>query len=105
MLEVNNLKTYYQTRLGEKIKAVHSVSFNLYEGEIFGIAGESGCGKSTLAMSISGLFLPPLKYESGSVFLEGDNIFKKDINYLRKEILGKKYSYIPQSAMNALNPP
>ena len=104
MLEVNNLKTYYQTRLGEKIRAVHSVSFKLYEGEIFGIAGESGCGKSTLAMSLSGLFLPPLKYESGSVFLEGDNIFKKDINYLRKEVLGKKYSYIPQSAMNALNP-
>jgi len=77
MLEVNNLKTYYQTRLGEKIRAVHSVSFKLYEGEIFGIAGESGCGKSTLAMSLSGLFLPPLKYESGSVFLEGDNIFKK----------------------------
>ena len=97
MLEVNNLKTYYQTRLGEKIRAVHSVSFKLYEGEIFGIAGESGCGKSTLAMSLSGLFLPPLKYESGSVFLEGDNIFKKDINYLRKEVLGKKYSYIPQT--------
>ncbi len=95
MLEVNNLKTYYQTRLGEKIRAVHSVSFKLYEGEIFGIAGESGCGKSTLAMSLSGLFLPPLKYESGSVFLEGDNIFKKkNINYLRKEVLGKKNIHI-----------
>jgi len=104
ILEVNNLKTYYQTRLGEKIKAVNSVSFNLYEGEILGIAGESGCGKSTLAMSLSGLFLSPLKYESGSVFLDNENIMQKKENELRSNILGKKYSYIPQSAMNALNP-
>lgn len=104
ILEVNNLKTYYQTRLGEKIKAVNSVSFNLYEGEILGIAGESGCGKSTLAVSLSGLFLSPLKYESGSVFLDNENIMQKKENELRKNILGKKYSYIPQSAMNALNP-
>ncbi|WP_199676855.1 ABC transporter ATP-binding protein [Petrotoga sp. Shatin.DS.tank11.9.2.9.3] len=104
ILEVNNLKTYYQTRLGEKIKAVNSVSFNLYEGEILGIAGESGCGKSTLAMSLSGLFLSPLKYESGSVFLNNENIMQKKENELRSNILGKKYSYIPQSAMNALNP-
>ncbi|PNR98595.1 ABC transporter ATP-binding protein [Petrotoga olearia] len=104
ILEVNNLKTYYHTRLGEKIKAVNSVSFNLYEGEILGIAGESGCGKSTLAMSLSGLFLSPLKYESGSVFLDNENIMQKKENELRKKILGKKYSYIPQSALNALNP-
>jgi peptide/nickel transport system ATP-binding protein len=104
ILEVNNLKTYYRTRLGERIKAVNSVSFNLYEGEILGIAGESGCGKSTLAMSLSGLFLSPLKYESGSVFLDNENIMQKKENELRSNILGKKYSYIPQSAMNALNP-
>nr|WP_199172620.1 ABC transporter ATP-binding protein [Petrotoga sp. 9PWA.NaAc.5.4] len=104
ILEVNNLKTYYQTRLGEKIKAVNSVSFNLCEGEILGIAGESGCGKSTLAISLSGLFLPPLKYESGSVILDNENIIQKKESDLRKNILGKKYSYIPQSAMNALNP-
>lgn len=104
ILEVNNFKAYYQTRLGEKIKAVNSVSFNLYEGEILGISGESGCGKSTLVNALGGLFLHPLKYESGSVFLDGENIIKKKENDLRKNILGKKYSYIPQSAMNALNP-
>ncbi|HOQ68266.1 MAG TPA: ABC transporter ATP-binding protein [Candidatus Atribacteria bacterium] len=104
VLEVNNLKAYYKTRSGERIRAVDDISFNLREGEILGIAGESGCGKSTLAMSMSGLFLPPLTYESGAVFLDGENIIGKKEEELRKKILGRKYSYIPQSAMNALNP-
>ncbi len=104
MLKVDGLRAYYKTRSGERIRAVDNISFNLMEGEILGIAGESGCGKSTLAMAMSGLFLPPLTYESGSVFLDGENVIGKKEEELRKKILGRKYSYIPQSAMNALNP-
>ena len=104
ILEIKSLKAYYKTRSRERIRAVDNVSFNLMEGEILGIAGESGCGKSTLAMAMSGLFLPPLTYESGAVFLDGENIIGKKEEELRKKILGRKYSYIPQSAMNALNP-
>ncbi|MDN5337912.1 MAG: peptide/nickel transport system ATP-binding protein [Thermotogaceae bacterium] len=104
LLEVRDLYTYYQTRLGEKIKAVNGVSFDLKEGEILGIAGESGCGKSTLGISISGLFPPPLKYGKGSVKLDDIELTNINQSRLRKEILGKKLSFIPQSAMNALNP-
>ena len=104
IMEVKNLKTYYQTRAGEKIRAVDNVSFKLCAGEIFGIAGESGCGKSTLAISISGLFPPPLKYESGSIMMEGHDLTKISKKNLTKNLLGKKISYIPQSSMNALNP-
>ena len=104
ILEIRDLKTYYQTRIGEKVRAVDGVSFELHRGEILGIAGESGCGKSTMAMSVSGLFPPPLRYESGSIMLGGYDLTKIDQKKLRKEILGKKLSYIPQSAMNALNP-
>jgi len=104
LLEVKDLYTYYQTRLGEKIRAVNGVSFELKEGEILGIAGESGCGKSTLGISISGLFPPPLKYGKGSVKLDGIELTSINQSKLRKEILGKKLSFIPQSAMNALNP-
>ncbi|MDI3473506.1 MAG: peptide/nickel transport system ATP-binding protein, partial [Thermotogaceae bacterium] len=84
--------------------AVNGVSFDLKEGEILGIAGESGCGKSTLGISISGLFPPPLKYGKGSVKLDGIELTNINQSKLRREILGKKLSFIPQSAMNALNP-
>ena len=104
LLKVENLRTYYQTRFGEKIRAVRGVSFELKKGEVLGIAGESGCGKSTLGISILGLFPTPLRYESGSVMLNGIDLMKIDKARLRKDILGKRISFIPQSAMNALNP-
>lgn len=100
---VENLEAYYKVK-GRKLKAVDKVSLKLYEGEVLGIAGESGCGKSTLAMSLSGLFLPPLKYESGKIMLKDIEISKMDRKSLRRNILGEKISFIPQSAMNALNP-
>ena len=104
LLVVKGLKAYYQIGPEENVKAVDDVSLTLYEGEVLGIAGESGCGKSTLARSLSGLFLPPLRHISGEVLLDGVDITKIDGRKLRKEVLGKKISFIPQSSMNALNP-
>lgn len=56
ILEVSGLKTYYKTRLKEKVFAVDGVDFVLEEGKTLGIAGESGCGKSTLALSLMGFY-------------------------------------------------
>ena len=47
MIRINNVSLFYETVQGT-VKAVEDVSFNIYNGEIVGIAGESGCGKSTL---------------------------------------------------------
>ena len=104
MLEVRNLKTKYVTRFGESVYAVDGVSFKIEEGKSMGIAGESGCGKSTLALSLMGYYFAPLHYISGDIIIDGKNISGMDPDTVRKTILGTEIAYIPQAAMNALNP-
>ncbi|NLG97146.1 MAG: ABC transporter ATP-binding protein [Chloroflexi bacterium] len=104
MLEVRNLTTKYITRFREDVYAVDDVSLKVEEGKSLGIAGESGCGKSTLALSLMGYYFPPLHYMRGDIIIDGVNISKMDPDDIRKTILGTEISYIPQAAMNALNP-
>ena len=104
MLEVKELTTKYVTRFGEDVYAVDHVSLNVEEGKSLGIAGESGCGKSTLSLSLMGYYFPPLHYTSGDIIIDGRNISGMKPDDIRHSILGTEISYIPQSAMNALNP-
>ena len=104
VLEVNDLTTKYITRFQEDIYAVDHVSLTVEDGKSVGIAGESGCGKSTLALSLMGYYFPPLYYSSGEIIVDGRNITGMDPDNVRKTILGNEVSYIPQAAMNALNP-
>lgn len=104
MLEVKNLTTKYVTRFGEDVYAVDGVSLSIEEGKSLGIAGESGCGKSTLALSLMGYYFAPLHYTSGDIIIDGQNVSKMDTDTVRKSILGNEIAYIPQAAMNALNP-
>jgi peptide/nickel transport system ATP-binding protein len=104
MLEVRELTTKYITRYNEDVYAVDHVSLKVEEGKSLGIAGESGCGKSTLALSLMGYYFAPLHYTSGDILIDGQNISKLDPDTIRKTILGREIAYIPQAAMNALNP-
>jgi peptide/nickel transport system ATP-binding protein len=104
ILEVKDLKTYYRTRLKEHVYAVDGVSFTLEAGKTLGIAGESGCGKSTLALSLMGFYFPPLHFGGGSIVINGTDIMKLNKEQLRKQVSGREIAYIPQAAMNALNP-
>lgn len=104
MLEVRELTTKYVTRFHEDVYAVDHVSLKVEEGKSLGIAGESGCGKSTLALSMMGYYFPPLHYTSGDIIIDGKNISKMKPDDIRHAILGTEIAYIPQAAMNALNP-
>ena len=104
MLEVRDLTTKYITRQGEDVYSVDHVSLDIEEGKSLGIAGESGCGKSTLALSLMGYYFPPLHYSSGDIIIDGKNISGLDPDVVRKTILGNEVAYIPQAAMNAMNP-
>jgi peptide/nickel transport system ATP-binding protein len=104
ILEVRDLTTKYVTRYQESVYAVDHVSLKVEEGKSLGIAGESGCGKSTLALSMMGYYFAPLHYMSGEIIIDGQNISGMNPDNVRKAILGAEIAYIPQAAMNALNP-
>lgn len=73
ILSVNHLKQYFKFGKGpnaQKLKAVHDVSFQVHEGECFGIVGESGCGKTTTGRSIIRLY----EITSGSIYYKGYRI-------------------------------
>jgi branched-chain amino acid transport system ATP-binding protein len=52
------------------VRALQSLDFELYEGEILGLIGPNGSGKTTLFNVISGIFPPT----SGDVLVEGESI-------------------------------
>lgn len=104
ILVSKDLKCYYSTKFTKKVKAVDGVSFSIKKGEVLGIAGESGCGKSTLARCLMNMFDSSLQHYGGEVILNGQNIYEIPEERFRSDILGEQISYIPQSAMNALNP-
>ena len=101
LLEVRDLKIYYRTPMGP-VKAVDGVSFDVREGEVFGIAGESGCGKSTLVHSLI-LRKPPMFHAGGKALFKGKDLMGLSEEEARK-IRYTELSIIPQYAMNALNP-
>ena len=79
VLQVRDLNVWYRPSgtIGRRKRrqVLHDVSFDLHRGEILGLVGESGSGKTVTAMSISGL-LPREKAEfSGSITLDGREIF------------------------------
>ncbi len=65
MLEVKNISKSYGRHL-----AVDHLSFEVKQGEIFGLLGENGAGKTTTFRMIMGLLEP----NSGSITLDGEKI-------------------------------
>ncbi len=73
LLNVENVNLRFVTKDSlfesrrEYVQASNNVSFEVFEGETFGLVGESGSGKSTIARVIAGLYAP----NSGKVTFEG----------------------------------
>jgi oligopeptide transport system ATP-binding protein len=56
LLEIKNLKQYFNEGKANEVRAVDNVSFDIYQGEVMGLVGESGCGKSTTGRTIIRLY-------------------------------------------------
>lgn len=103
LLEVRDLKTYFYGKY-ETVKAVDGVSFDVLEGETFGLVGESGCGKSQTMRSILGLIKRPGKISGGEILYKGQNLVRMGQRELQRNIRGKEISVIFQEPMTSLNP-
>ncbi|MEM2239644.1 MAG: ABC transporter ATP-binding protein [Candidatus Bathyarchaeia archaeon] len=103
LLIVKNLIMYYRTLKGE-VRAVDDVSFSLLRGETVAIIGESGCGKSSLAKSIIRLLPRNTSTYKGSILFNNLNLVELDEESFTKEIRWVKITYVPQAALNSLNP-
>lgn len=102
ILEVRDLQVSYYTDAGRAM-ALAGVSFALQPGEKLGLVGESGSGKSTMALAMMRMIKPPGRIEGGQVIVDGINL--RDLS--EEEMLQarlSKIAYIPQGAMNSLNP-
>ena len=91
LLEVKDLFKYYPIGGGlfggaqAYVRAVDGISFEIYEGETFGLVGESGCGKTTTGRCVLRLVEPT----KGSVRFEGKDVLKargKDLKVLRSDM-------------------
>lgn len=79
MLKLENVTKYY-----DDFKAVDNLSFEVNEGEIFGLLGANGAGKTTTFRMIMNLLEPT----SGKITLNGKNIdynMTDEIGYLTEE--------------------
>lgn len=105
MLKIDHLSASYKTIDGN-VHVVNDVNFEIYDNEIFGIAGESGCGKTTLMKALYDIIEFPLEVDSGKVILSGEkngNAFQYETGSIRKT-WWNNISYVPQAAQSVLNP-
>lgn len=102
LLEIQNLRVYYETRQGAA-KAVDDVTFSVARGGTLGLVGESGCGKTTIAKAIMRLLPGNGKITGGKMLFNGRDLVSLTMDEVRL-YRWEEIAMISQSAMNALNP-
>jgi peptide/nickel transport system ATP-binding protein len=110
VLRTDQLKAFYILEMQgtqKTAKAVNDVNLQIYENEIYGIAGESGCGKTTLLKALFNEIAPPLRLIDGRIYyrINGTEVDVTRISAEEKRKLRMTYiSYIPQGSMSVFNP-
>ncbi|MCX7381923.1 MAG: ABC transporter ATP-binding protein [Alphaproteobacteria bacterium] len=101
-LDIADLSVTYALRAGT-VRAVQDMSLRLAPGARLGLVGESGSGKTTLALAVMGMLRAPGFVAAGSIRLDGVELVGMNPQAMARLRLSR-VSYVPQGAMNALNP-
>lgn len=98
LIEVKNLKKYFQVGKHATLKAVDDVSFFIRKGETLGLVGESGCGKTTCGRTVMGMY----SATGGQVLFDGVDVHK--LNKKEKKDFTRRAQIIFQDPYASLNP-
>jgi len=98
LIEVKNLKKYFEVGKNATLKAVDDVSFFIRKGETLGLVGESGCGKTTCGRTVMGMY----SATGGEVLFNGIDVHKLDKK--AKKDFARRAQIIFQDPYASLNP-
>jgi peptide/nickel transport system ATP-binding protein len=102
ILSVEDLVVEYITSRGV-VRAVDGASFRVPEASVVGLVGESGCGKTTAARAITGVVPSNASIASGRIVFKGRDLAACN-EAERQKLRWREISFVPQSAMNSLDP-
>ncbi|MGT2933774.1 ABC transporter ATP-binding protein [Streptococcus catagoni] len=70
LVELKNVTLTFNKGKKNEVKAINDVSFDIYEGEVFGLVGESGSGKTTVGRAILKLY----DINGGEIIFDGEKV-------------------------------
>lgn len=105
ILDIKNVSIDFPTSKGI-VHAVTDMTLSVPQGRRIGFIGESGSGKTTTALAAMRMLANPGFVAAGEIHLNSlghTNVLDLSNEEMRRVRL-RKISYIPQGAMNSLNP-
>lgn len=97
LVELKNVSLTFNKGKSNEVKAINNVSFDIYEGEVFGLVGESGSGKTTVGRAILKLY----DIDGGEIDFSGktiSNLKGKELKEFRKD--AQMIFQDPQASLN-----
>lgn len=97
LVELKNVSLTFNEGKKNEVKAIDNISFDIYEGEVFGLVGESGSGKTTAGRAILKLY----DINKGEIDFDGETISHlkgKELHEFRKN--AQMIFQDPQASLN-----